>query len=150
MYQDYMGPWDHFWSHWFQFWGTTSSIGDLVTTWEDDCNQSSATASMVVPLWNFLGILRNSKFGNSVPTSKNYTEAKRGESSEKCFQNMEVNIIYTNLVFMDLTNPFGVSGDVTWYIDMHNPNLFIFWNTKLHYISATTQVAAKENEWAKP
>ena len=66
--------------------GTTSSIGDLVTTWEDDSNQSSVAESMVVPLWNFLGILRNSKFCNSTPTSKNYIEAKRGESSEKVFK----------------------------------------------------------------
>ena len=54
---------------------------------------------MVVHLRNFLGILRNSKFGNSVPTSKNYTEEKRGKISEKSFQNMEVKIICANLVF---------------------------------------------------
>ena len=65
--------------------GETSSIGDLVTTWEDDSNESSAAASMVVPLWNFLGILRNSKFGNSVPTSKNYTEEKKGWNFIKRF-----------------------------------------------------------------
>ena len=47
--------------------------------------------------------------------------------------------------FMDLINPFGVSGDVTGYINMHNPHLFTFGNTKLQYISATTQIAAKEN-----
>ena len=30
---------------------------------------------------------------------------------------------------------------------MHNPHLFTFGNTKLQYMSATTQVAAKENQW---
>ena len=63
--------------------GEASSIGYLVTTWEDDCNKSSAEIIMVVPLWYFIGILINSKFGNLVPSSKNYTEAKRGESLEK-------------------------------------------------------------------
>ena len=58
---------------------------------------------------------------------------------------MEVKIICTNLVFMDLTNPFGVSGDVSRYINIHNPHIFTFGNTKLQYMSATTQVAAKEN-----
>ena len=46
---------------------------------------------------------------------------------------------------MDLINPFGISGDVTGYIIMHNPHLFTFGNTKLQYMSATTQIAAKEN-----
>ena len=59
---------------------------------------------------------------------------------------MEVKIICTNLVFMDLTNPFGVSGDVLGYINMHNPYLFAFGKTKLQYRSATTQVATKENQ----
>ena len=59
---------------------------------------------------------------------------------------MEVNIICTNLVFMDLINPIGVSGDVTGYINMHNPHIFTFGNTKLQYMSATSQVAAKENQ----
>ena len=59
---------------------------------------------------------------------------------------MEVNIIFTNLVFIDLTNPFSVGGDVTGYINMHNPHLFTFGNTKLQYMSATTQVASKENQ----
>ena len=48
---------------------------------------------------------------------------------------------------MDLINPFGITGDVTGYINMHNPHLFTFGNTKLQYMSATTQVAAKENQW---
>ena len=56
---------------------------------------------------------------------------------------MEVKIICTHLVFMDLTNPFGVSGDVTGYINMHNPHLLRFGNTKSQYMSATTQVATK-------
>ena len=47
---------------------------------------------------------------------------------------------------MDLTNPFGVSGNVSGYINMHNPDLFAFGNTKLQYMSDTTQVAAKENQ----
>ena len=59
---------------------------------------------------------------------------------------MEVKIICTNLYFMDLNNPFGVSGDVTRYINMNNPHLFTFGNTKLQYMSATTQVAANENQ----
>ena len=49
------------------------------------------------------------------------------------------------LFFMDLINPFGVSGDVTWYINMHNPHIFTFGNTKLQYMSATTKIAATEN-----
>ena len=58
---------------------------------------------------------------------------------------MEVNIICRNLVFMDLINPFGISGDVTRYINIQNPHLFTFKNTKLQYISATTKIAPKEN-----
>ena len=51
---------------------------------------------------------------------------------------MEVKIICTNLVFMDLINPFGVSGDVTGYINMHNTHLFTFGNKKLQYMSVIT------------
>ena len=58
---------------------------------------------------------------------------------------MEVKIICTNLVFMDLINPFGFSGDVIGYINMHNQHIFTFGNTKLQYMSATTQIAAKQN-----
>ena len=58
---------------------------------------------------------------------------------------MEVKIICANFVFMDLINPFSVSGDFIGYINMHNTHLFTFGNTKLHYMSATTQIAAKEN-----
>ena len=57
---------------------------------------------------------------------------------------MEVKIICTNLVFMDLNNPFGVSGDVTGYINMHNPHLFSFGNTKLQYMSSTTKLQLKK------
>ena len=63
---------------------------------------------------------------------------------------MEVKIICTNLFFMDLINPFGVSGDVIVYINIHNPHIFTFGNTKLQDMSTTTQVAAKENQGAKP
>ena len=47
---------------------------------------------------------------------------------------------------MDFTNRFGFSGDVIGYINMHNPHLFTFGNGKLQHLSATTQVAAKENQ----
>ena len=59
---------------------------------------------------------------------------------------MKVKVICANLFFMDLFNPFGVSGDVIGYINMHNPHIFTFGNTKLQYMSATTQVPAKENQ----
>ena len=52
-------------------------------------------------------------------------------------------------VFMDLIIPFGVSGDVTGYINMQNPHLFTFGNTKLQYMSTTTQVVSKETQWAE-
>ena len=58
---------------------------------------------------------------------------------------MEVNIICTKFLFLDLINPFVISGDVTGYINMHNPRLFTFGNTKMQYMSATTKIAAKEN-----
>ena len=58
---------------------------------------------------------------------------------------MEVKIICANLVFMDLINYFCVSGDFTGYINMHNPHLFTTGNKKLLYMSATTQIVAKEN-----
>ena len=58
---------------------------------------------------------------------------------------MEVKIICANLFFMDLINIFGVSGDVIGYINMHNPHIFTFWNTKFQYMSSTTKIAAKEN-----
>ena len=56
---------------------------------------------------------------------------------------MEVNIIVQIWFFMDLINPFGVIGYVTWYINMKNPYLIAFGNTKLEYMSATTKIAAK-------
>ena len=58
---------------------------------------------------------------------------------------MEVKIICTNLVSMELINTFGVNSDVIRYINMYNTHLFTFGNTKLHYMSATTQIVAKEN-----
>ena len=57
---------------------------------------------------------------------------------------MEVKIICTNLVFMDLINPFGISGDVTRYFNIHNPHLFTFGNTKLQYMSSTTKLQLKK------
>ena len=59
---------------------------------------------------------------------------------------MEVKIICTNLVSMGLINAFGVSGDVIGYINMDNTHIFTFGNKKSQYMSATTQVAAKENQ----
>ena len=56
---------------------------------------------------------------------------------------MEVKIICRNLVFMDVINHFCINGDVTGYINMHNPHLFTFGNTKLQYMGGTTQVATK-------
>ena len=50
-----------------------------------------------------------------------------------------------NLGFMDFINPFGVSGDVTWYINIKNTHIFTFGNKKFQYMSATTKIAAKEN-----
>ena len=58
---------------------------------------------------------------------------------------MEVKIICEKLFFMDLINPFGVTGDVTGYINMHDPHLFNFGNTQLQYMSATSKITAKEN-----
>ena len=46
---------------------------------------------------------------------------------------------------MELINILVFSGDVTRDINMKNPHLFTFGNTKLQYMSATTQIAAKEN-----
>ena len=39
----------------------------------------------------------------------------------------EVKIIYANFVLMDLINPFGVSGDVTVYINMQRSTYIYFW-----------------------
>ena len=55
---------------------------------------------------------------------------------------MEVKIICANFVFMDLINHFGVSGDFKGYINMENPHLFTFENTKFLYMSDTTQIAS--------
>ena len=95
---------------WFQFWGQ-QAIGDIESPLEKviviRVEQKQAwwiLFETFLESWKF-------KFGNSIPTSKNYTKAKRVESLEKCFQKMEVNIICANFVFMDFINPFGVSGD---------------------------------------
>ena len=50
-----------------------------------------------------------------------------------------------NFGFIVFINPFGVSGDDTRYINMNNPHILNFGNTKFQYMSATTQIAAKEN-----
>ena len=47
--------------------------------------------------------------------------------------------------FYGFNYPFGISGDTIGYINMHNPHLFTFGNTKLHYMSSTTKIVAKEN-----
>ena len=57
----------------------------------------------------------------------------------------EVKIICENFVLMDLSNILVFSGDVMRDINMENPHLFTFGNTKLQYMSATIQIAAKEN-----
>ena len=57
---------------------------------------------------------------------------------------MEVKIICRNLVFMDLINHFSISADVAVYINMHNLQLFTFWNTKLQYMSSTTKLQLKK------
>ena len=58
---------------------------------------------------------------------------------------MEVNIICEKCVLMELINILVFISDVTGYINMKNPHLFTFGNTKLQYMSATTQIAVKEN-----
>ena len=58
---------------------------------------------------------------------------------------MEVKIICRNFVFMELVNTFGISGEVTGYINMHNTHIFNFGNKNLQYMSSTTQIEAKEN-----
>ena len=67
------------------------------------------------------------KFGNSVPTSKNYTKAKRRLKFRKHFQKMEVNIIFKIFVLMDFIHPFGVSSDVTGYINIQISAYIYFW-----------------------
>ena len=57
---------------------------------------------------------------------------------------MEVKIICRNLIFMDLISPFGISGDFIGYINMHDPHLFTFGNTKLQYMSSTTKLQLKK------
>ena len=57
---------------------------------------------------------------------------------------MDVKIICRNLVFMDVINHFCIIGDVTGYINMHNPYLFNFGNKKLQYMSSTTKLQLKK------
>ena len=57
---------------------------------------------------------------------------------------MEVKIICENFVLMELIDILVFSGDVTRDINMKNPHIFDFGKTKLQYMSATTQIAAKE------
>ena len=77
--------------------GATSNMGDWVTPWEDDCNQSSGEKNMVVPLWNCLKKLKYSKFGNSIQLQRIIQWAKNGWKFRKGFQKMEVKIICENL-----------------------------------------------------
>ena len=97
---------------WFQFWGK-QAIGDI----ESPLEKMILIKVKQQKTWWFIFETflepRKFKFGNSVPTSNNYIEAKRGRKFKKGFQKMEVNIICANFVLMDLINPFGVSGDVT-------------------------------------
>ena len=67
---------------WFQFWGQ-QAVGDIESPLEKviviRVEQQQAWRFLFETLlesWKF-------KFGNSVPTSKNYTEAERAESSKK-------------------------------------------------------------------
>ena len=64
---------------------------------------------------------------------------------QKGFQNMEVKTICAKFVLMELINLLVFSGDVIRDTNMQNPHLFTFGNKKLQYMSATTQMAAKEN-----
>ena len=45
---------------------------------------------------------------------------------------------------MDLINPFGFSGDVIGYINMHNPCIFTFGNTKLQYMVPLLKLQLKK------
>ena len=83
--------------------------------------------------------------GNSIPTSKNYTGAKRGLKVQKRFPKYGGKDICENFVLMELINLLLFSSDFTGDINMKNPHHFTFLNTKLQYMSATTPIAAKEN-----
>ena len=58
---------------------------------------------------------------------------------------MEVKIICVNFVLVELINILVFSGDVIGNINMKNPHLFNFGNTKLQYMIATTPIATKES-----
>ena len=61
----------------------------------------------------------------------------------KGFQNIEVKTICANFVLMELINILVFSGDVIRDINMKNPQLFTFGNTKLQYMSSITPIVAK-------
>ena len=72
-----MVPSDHFLSRWFQFWGK-QAVGDMESPLEkviviivEQQQEWWFLFETLLESWKF-------KFGNSIPTSKNYTEAKRG------------------------------------------------------------------------
>ena len=58
---------------------------------------------------------------------------------------MDIKIICANFVLMELIDILVFSGDVTRYINMKNPHIFTFGNTKFYYMSSTTQIVAKDN-----
>ena len=58
---------------------------------------------------------------------------------------MEVKTICANFVLMELINLLVFSGDVTRDINMQNPHIFTFGDTKLKHTSSTIQMETKEN-----
>ena len=58
---------------------------------------------------------------------------------------MEVNIICANFDWMELIDILVFISDVTGDINMKNPQLFTFGNTKLQYMSDGNPIVAKEN-----
>ena len=109
--------------------GATSGRGYWVNTREGDCNQSRAAKRMVVHIWKFLGILEIQVWQLSTNFKELY-RSKKGWKFRKGFQKMEVKIICANFVLMDFINPFGVSGDVTRYINMQISTYIYFGNTQ--------------------
>ena len=93
-------------------------MGDWVTNWEGDSNQSSAETIMVIPLWNFLKILKNQILVTQYNFKELYIEQKGVESLENGFQNMEVKIICANFVLMEQIDLLVFSGDVIGDINM--------------------------------
>ena len=66
---------------WFQFWGE-QAVGDI----ESPLEKVIVVRVEQEQAWWFLFESWKFKFGNSIPTSNNYTEGKRVESSEKVFK----------------------------------------------------------------